>query len=51
MRTFGLFALGWHALIPANFAGHVVLLQLLQDNIFEGVEFRSSLQGLIRQTG
>jgi hypothetical protein len=36
-----------HALIAMIFVGHVVLLQLLQDNIFGAAEFR----GPIRQTG
>jgi hypothetical protein len=40
-------AFGRHALIAMIFVGHVVLLQLLQDNIFEAAKFR----GPIRQTG
>jgi hypothetical protein len=40
-------AFGCHALIAVILARHVVLLQLLQDNIFEAAEFR----GPVRQTG
>ena len=40
MRTLERLALGRHALIVVNVAGHVVLLHLLQDNIFEAAGFR-----------
>jgi hypothetical protein len=43
MRTLERFALGRHRLIPANIAGHVVLLQLLQDNILQAAKFRAPL--------
>jgi hypothetical protein len=47
MQILGRFAFGRRALIRTNFAGHAVLLHLLQDNIFGAATFR--LQ--IRQTG
>jgi hypothetical protein len=43
MRTLEGFALGRHRLIPANIAGHLVLLQLLQDNILQAAKFRARL--------
>jgi hypothetical protein len=43
MRTLERFALGRQQLIPANIAGHVILLQLLQDNISQAAEFRGPL--------
>jgi hypothetical protein len=47
MQILGWLAFGRHALIVMIFARHVVLLQLLQDNIFEAAKF----PGPIRQTG
>jgi hypothetical protein len=47
MQILGWLAFGRHALIAMIFVGHVVLLQLLQDNIFGAAKFR----GPIRQTG
>jgi hypothetical protein len=40
------FLFGRDALIPAIFAGHIVLLPLLQDNIFALTKFRGSLRSV-----
>jgi hypothetical protein len=50
-RSFDLAALRRRGGIRSIFAGHIVLLHLLQDNIFEAAKFRDTFRASIDQAG